>query len=77
MDLSFVAATPGKRVLIFGPTGYIGKYVTLEFIKRGYAVTAMAREKSGVQGGKSADEVRKEFEGAEVISYPCTLSVPT
>ena len=28
--------TPGKRVVVFGATGYIGKYVVKESVRRGY-----------------------------------------
>lgn len=39
------------RVVVFGATGYIGKFVTREFASQGYRVVAFTREKSGV-GGK-------------------------
>lgn len=54
------------RVVVFGSTGYIGRYVTKEFIKRGYDVRAFARSKSGVNGRKKEEDVREDFEGAEV-----------
>ena len=47
------------RVLVAGSTGYIGKYVTKELIKRGYNVVAFAREKSGVGGKQSTDQTQK------------------
>lgn len=43
------------RVLVVGPTGYIGKFVVKELIERGYQVVAFAREKSGI-GGKTSKE---------------------
>lgn len=43
------------RVLVVGATGYIGKYVVKELVKRGYNVVAFSREKSGI-GGKSGQE---------------------
>lgn len=52
------------RVLVVGATGYIGKYVVKELVKRGYNVVAFARERSGVGGKKSADDVRQELAGA-------------
>jgi len=65
-------------VLVVGPTGYIGKFVTRELISRGYRVTALAREKSGVKRKASADDTRREFAGAEVVfgspSDPATLA---
>lgn len=47
------------RVLVVGATGYIGKFVVKELIKRGYNVLAFAREKSGV-GGKAGMEHTKQ-----------------
>lgn len=49
-----------------GSTGYIGKYVTKELIKRGYNVVAFAREKSGVGGKQSTEQTQKDFKGADV-----------
>ncbi|KAK9810476.1 hypothetical protein WJX72_011318 [[Myrmecia] bisecta] len=54
------------RVLVVGPTGYIGKFVTKELIKRGYNVVAFAREKSGVKGQKTKQDVIQDFDGADV-----------
>jgi len=54
-------------VLVVGATGYIGRFVTKEMISRGYKVIAMSREASGVGGKKSMDDVKKDFEGAEVV----------
>jgi divinyl chlorophyllide a 8-vinyl-reductase len=53
------------RVLVVGPTGYIGKFVVKELIKRGYDVVAFAREKSGIGGKASKDDTIR------VISSPC------
>lgn len=53
------------RVFVAGATGYIGRFVTKELIKRGYNVVAFSREKSGVAGKKSADDVRADFVGAD------------
>lgn len=47
------------RVLVVGATGYIGKFVVKELIKRGYNVVAFAREKSGIGGKASMDDTRK------------------
>jgi len=54
------------RVLVVGSTGYIGKFVTRELIKRGYQTVALAREQSGIKGKSSPEDTRKELEGAEV-----------
>ena len=55
------------RVLVVGATGYIGKFVVRELVKRGYDVVAMAREKSGIGGKASKEDTIKEFAGAEVV----------
>ncbi|DBA68486.1 TPA: hypothetical protein ACH3X2_013773 [Trebouxia sp. C0005] len=54
------------RIVVAGSTGYIGKYVTKELIKRGYDVVAFAREKSGVGGKQSSEQTQKDFKGADV-----------
>ena len=63
-----VAATPPSdvRVLVVGATGYIGRFVTKELVSRGYQVTALAREQSGVGGKKGRAEVVADFPGAKV-----------
>jgi nucleoside-diphosphate-sugar epimerase len=47
--------------MVAGCTGYIGRFVTKELIKRGYQVVAFSREKSGVGGKKSMDDVKSEY----------------
>ena len=47
------------RVLVVGPTGYIGRYVVKELIRRGYSVAAFARPKSGIGGKSSQQDVQK------------------
>jgi NmrA-like family len=47
------------RVLIVGSTGYIGKFVTRELVKRGYNTVALARERSGIKGKSGPDDTRK------------------
>ena len=47
--------------MVAGCTGYIGRFVTKELIKRGYQVVAFSREKSGVGGKKSMDDVQSTF----------------
>ena len=56
--------TSEVRVLVVGATGYIGKYVVRELVRRGYQVVAFARERSGIGGKKTAEDVRRELEGA-------------
>lgn len=47
------------RILVVGSTGYIGKFVVKELVKRGFNVVAFAREKSGVGGKASKDDAIK------------------
>lgn len=61
------ASTSGKRVVIFGATGYIGRFVVAESIGRGYDTVAFAREQSGVGGKNTKASVEKDFKGAEVV----------
>lgn len=62
-------STPNSdiRVVIFGATGYIGRYVVLEFVKQGYDVVAFARSRSGVGGKQSADQVVDTLKGSRVV----------
>jgi hypothetical protein len=86
-------ALPAKNedttVLVAGPTGYIGRYVTKELISRGYKarpcspcapdgradgaslpqVIAFSREKAGVGGKKSKDDVERDFAGAYKVVF--------
>ncbi|GCE65112.1 NAD(P)-dependent oxidoreductase [cyanobiont of Ornithocercus magnificus] len=54
------------RVVIFGATGYIGRFVTYELLKRGYQVIVFAREYSGIDANLGRHEVIKQFAGASV-----------
>jgi divinyl chlorophyllide a 8-vinyl-reductase len=55
------------RVLVVGATGYIGKYVVQELVKRGYQVVAFCREKSGIGGKQTMEDTKDAFKGAEVV----------
>lgn len=54
-------------VVIVGATGYIGKFVVKEMVKRGYNVIAVAREKSGIGGKVDAEQTVRDFPGATVL----------
>ncbi len=56
----------GERVLVAGATGYIGRHVTHELVRRGYTVIAFARARAGVGGRLDAEAVRALLPGAEV-----------
>ncbi len=63
--------------MVAGSTGYIGKYVTKELIKRGYNVVAFAREKSGVGGKQSTEQTQKVCSFEWCLSCCCCYqSVP-
>ena len=54
------------RVVVFGATGYIGRFVTKELIQRGYQVVAFSRDRSGIGGRNNRDKVIADLAGAEV-----------
>ncbi|GAX78735.1 hypothetical protein CEUSTIGMA_g6172.t1 [Chlamydomonas eustigma] len=54
------------RVLVVGPTGYIGKFVVKELINQGYNVVAFSRENAGIKGKMGKSDIAKEFSGATV-----------
>ncbi|XP_021750712.1 divinyl chlorophyllide a 8-vinyl-reductase, chloroplastic-like [Chenopodium quinoa] len=54
------------NVLIVGSTGYIGKFVVKELVKRGFNVIAVAREKSGIRGRYGKEETLSQLNGANV-----------
>ena len=53
------SAAANKRVVVVGATGYIGKFVVKESVRRGYDTIAFVRP-----GSQSKDEY---FDGAEVV----------
>uniref|UniRef100_A0A1J3JDC2 Divinyl chlorophyllide a 8-vinyl-reductase, chloroplastic n=1 Tax=Noccaea caerulescens TaxID=107243 RepID=A0A1J3JDC2_NOCCA len=54
------------NVLVVGSTGYIGRFVVKELIKRGFNVIAVAREKSGIRGKNDKQETLNQLRGANV-----------
>lgn len=53
-------------VAVFGSTGYIGRKVTEEMIRRGFNVVAVAREQSGIGGKQGRADVEALFPEATV-----------
>lgn len=66
------------RVIVFGATGYIGRIVVREFCSQGYVVTAFARNRAGVGGKKTVDDIIRDLAPATVVfgevTNPETLS---
>ncbi|KAK4405650.1 Divinyl chlorophyllide a 8-vinyl-reductase, chloroplastic [Sesamum angolense] len=52
--------------MVVGSTGYIGKFVVKELVRRGFNVTAIARERSGIRGKNSKEETLEMLSGANV-----------
>lgn len=57
------------RAVVFGATGYIGRYVALELIAQGYDVVIFTRERSGVGGKLTRDKLESDFSGSSSIHY--------
>jgi len=53
-------------VVVFGATGYIGRFVVRELVARGYDVLAFSRGQAGVGGKLGKAEVEKQLPGARV-----------
>ena len=66
------------RVVVFGATGYIGRFVVKELVQRGFNVVAFARERSGIGGRQGQESVVADFPGAEVrfgdVTQPDSLA---
>ncbi|KAE9594617.1 hypothetical protein Lal_00037400 [Lupinus albus] len=54
------------NVLVVGSTGYIGRFVVKELVKRGFNVIAIARERSGIKGRNDKNETLAQLRGANV-----------
>ncbi|CAM8989816.1 unnamed protein product [Rhodiola kirilowii] len=66
-EVSFRSKAPKDiNILVVGSTGYIGKFVVKELVKRGFNVIAVARERSGIRGSKGKDDTLVELNGSNV-----------
>lgn len=64
---AFRSKNPGDiNVLVAGSTGYIGKFVVKELVKRGFNVIAVARERSGIRGRYGKEETVAQLNGAKL-----------
>ncbi|XVF38639.1 hypothetical protein REPUB_Repub20aG0119600 [Reevesia pubescens] len=67
VSASFRSKSPKDiNVLIVGSTGYIGKFVVKELVNRGFNVIAMSRERSGIRGKNSKEDILNDLQGASV-----------
>ncbi|XP_031112888.1 divinyl chlorophyllide a 8-vinyl-reductase, chloroplastic [Ipomoea triloba] len=66
-NVSFRSKNPSDiNILVVGSTGYIGRFVATELVKRGFNVIAIARERSGIRGRNSKEDTLQQLSGANV-----------
>ncbi|XP_066377651.1 divinyl chlorophyllide a 8-vinyl-reductase, chloroplastic-like, partial [Miscanthus floridulus] len=61
------AEAASDTVLVMGATGYIGRYVVRELLRRGHRVLAVARSRSGIRGRNSPEDVVADLTLAQVV----------
>ncbi|XP_058083920.1 divinyl chlorophyllide a 8-vinyl-reductase, chloroplastic [Magnolia sinica] len=64
---SFRAKDPKDiTILVVGSTGYIGRFVVKELVRRGFNVISVARGRSGIRGRSSKEDTLQELQGSIV-----------
>ena len=64
----------GQRIFVAGATGYLGKFVVQEALKRGYKVRALTRNKARLPAELAGISQNTEFEVVEgEVTKPETL----
>ncbi len=58
--------SPPFRILLAGASGYIGRHVGLELLRRGYAVVAPLRSRCGVGGQGTPAALARQLPGADL-----------
>jgi divinyl chlorophyllide a 8-vinyl-reductase len=60
------ARSQPRRILVAGATGYIGKHVVRELVRRGHCVVCLVRRRSGIGGTVTERQSQQALDGAEV-----------
>ncbi len=78
MDAAENGQTPVKRVLLAGATGYIGRFVARELVRRHYEVVTIVRETAASKTAQNLEELRAQLPGCDVrvasITDPAQLA---
>ena len=68
--------TPPKRVLLAGATGYIGRAVARELVRRHYEVVTLVRDTPAGKATRNLEEVRAQLSGCDVRVASITDPAP-
>ena len=68
--------TPVKRVLLAGATGYIGRAVARELVRRHYEVVTLVRDAPTGKATRNLEEVRAQLSGCDVRVASITDPAP-